>query len=77
MSGDKDAFYSQFKRLGALMTVPIVLLVGPAIGYGIGGWIDRKLQSDPWFTIAFVFLGFAASAREVVRLLKEVLKDDS
>lgn len=58
------------------MTVPIVLLVGPVVGFWIGGWIDRKTHTHPWFTIAFVGLGFAAAAREVVRLLKDAARED-
>ncbi len=76
MAKKKDAFYSQVKQLGILTTIPIILLVGPAIGFFLGSWIDRKAHSYPWVTIFFVFLGFVASGREIVRLLKQILKDD-
>ena len=76
MAEKKDAFYSQVKQLGILTTIPIILLVGPAIGFFLGTWIDRKAHSYPWFTIVFVFLGFVAAGREIVRLLKQILKDD-
>ena len=62
--------------LGILTTVPIVLLLGPVIGFFVGDWIDRKIHCYPWVTIIFIGLGFVASGRETVRLLKEVLKDD-
>ncbi len=75
MTGKKNAFYSQVKQLGVLTTVPIILLVGPAIGFFLGSWIDRKANSYPWFTIVFIGLGFAGSACEVFRLLKEILKE--
>ena len=76
MTGKQDAFYSQVEQLGILTTIPIILLVGPAIGFVAGGWMDRKARIYPWFTIIFVFLGFVASGREVVRLLKQVSKED-
>jgi F0F1-type ATP synthase assembly protein I len=76
MTGKKNAFYSQVKQLGVLTTIPILLLVGPLIGFLIGGWIDRKAHIYPWFTIIFVFLGFAASGREIFRLLKQILKEN-
>ena len=76
MAEKKDAFYSQVKQLGILTTIPIILLVGPAIGFFLGAWIDRKAHSYPWFTIVFVFLGFVAAGREIVRFLKQILKDD-
>ena len=75
MAEEKNAFYTQIKQLGLLSTIPIILLVGPAVGYFLGNWIDRKFLIYPWVTILFVGLGFLASGREIVRLLKQVLKD--
>ncbi len=76
MTGNKNAFFAQVKQLGVLTTIPIILLVGPIIGFVSGGWLDRKAQSYPWFTIIFITLGFIASGREVFRLLKQVSRDD-
>lgn len=67
---------SQVRQLGILTVVPIILLAGPAIGFFLGSWIDRKYDIYPWVTIIFVALGFIASGREIVRLLKQVLKED-
>lgn len=74
MPQKNDEFYSQVKQLGLLTTIPIILLVGPIVGFAIGAWIDRKANCYPWVTIVFVLLGFAASGKEVVRLLKIVSK---
>ena len=76
MTEKKNAVYSQVKQLGVLTTVPIILLAGPTIGFFLGSWIDRKANIYPWFTIIFVGLGFVGSAREVIRLLKEISKDN-
>ena len=76
MAEKKDPFYLQVKQLGILTTIPIILLVGPAIGFFLGSWIDRKAHCYPWFTIIFVFVGFVAAGREIARLLKKILKDD-
>jgi F0F1-type ATP synthase assembly protein I len=76
MTGNKDALSSQLKQLGALTTIPIILLAGPAVGYFAGGWLDRQFRIYPWITIALTVLGFIASGREVFRLLKEVSKDE-
>lgn len=73
----KDAYYTQVKQLGILTTIPILLLVGPSIGYFLGSWVDRKANSYPWFTVIFVFLGFIAAGREVFRLLRQISKDDA
>lgn len=77
MSGKNDAFYEQVKQLGVLTTIPIILLVGPTLGFFLGGWIDRKGHIYPWFTIIFIGLGFVGSAREIIRLLKQIQKDDN
>ena len=76
MAGKKNAFLSQVKQLGVLTTIPIILLVGPIIGFYIGGWIDGKFHVYPWFTIIFIVLGFVASAKQIIYLLKEVLRED-
>ena len=76
MTDDKNAFGGQVKQLGVLTVIPLILLVGPTIGFLIGGWIDRKAHVYPWFTILFVFMGFVGSAREIIRLLKQILKDE-
>ncbi len=76
MTEKKDALYSQVKQLGVLTVVPVILLVGPLVGYYIGGWIDQRFRLYPWFTILFLILGFVAAGREIVRLLRQVLKED-
>lgn len=76
MTEKNSGFYSQVKQLGVLTTVPIILLVGPAVGYFIGAWIDRKAHIYPWVTIILTALGFIAAAREITRLLKQILKDE-
>ncbi len=75
MAENKNAFYTQVKQLGVLTTIPIILLVGPSIGFFIGSWMDRKFRVYPWVTVLFVTLGFVAAAREVARLLRQVSKD--
>ena len=76
MTGRKDIFFSQVKQLGVVTTIPIILLVGPVVGFMLGGWADRKAQSYPWFTVIFITLGFIASAREITRLLGQIVKED-
>ena len=76
MAEKKDAYLSQLKQIGALTTVPIILLAGPAVGYFTGGWVDRQFQFYPWCTVLLSVLGFVASGREVMRLLSQILKEN-
>lgn len=76
MTGKDDRFYLQVKQIGALTAIPIILLVGPAVGFFIGGWIDRRVQSYPWATVILTAMGFVGAAREIVRLLQQVSKEE-
>ncbi len=76
MPGKKSADWKEFRQLGVMTTIPIILLIGPAVGFFLGGWIDRKSHTYPWFTIILIALGFVASGREVMRLVRETAKDE-
>jgi ATP synthase protein I len=53
-----------------LSTVPFLMVVPPIAGVLIGRFIDRKIDTQPVFTIVFLVLGFAAGVREVAIVLK-------
>jgi F0F1-type ATP synthase assembly protein I len=71
----KDAFH-QVRQIGILTTVPFVLLLGPLIGYFAGSWIDRKFGVSPYAMTVFIALGFAASVRETVRIIREISRNN-
>ena len=76
MAVKKSGLYSQVKQIGSLTAIPVILVVGPLLGYFAGNWVDRKFQLFPWFTIIGLFVGFIASGREIFRLLREFLEED-
>ncbi len=76
MAGKKQGFYSQVKQIGALTAIPLILVVGPLLGYFAGDWFDRKFHFFPWFTIVGLIAGFGASIREIFRLLKQFLEEE-
>ena len=53
-----------------LGTIPILLAVGPLVGFFIGRWLDSKLGTEPFLLIVFLIFGFIASGREIYRLIK-------
>jgi len=61
---------SEFRQLGLLGTIPILLAVGPLVGFFIGRWLDSKLGTEPFLLIVFLIFGFIASGREIYRLIK-------
>jgi ATP synthase protein I len=48
---------------------------GPLLGYFAGNWLDKKLGTDPYLMIVLIILGFVASTREVVNLLKRASQE--
>ena len=53
----------------------IELVVGLAIGFGIGYGLDSVFDTMPLFLVIFVFLGFSAGVKTMMRSAKEVQED--
>jgi F0F1-type ATP synthase assembly protein I len=65
--GDKIRPVLAFSSLG----IQIAVVVGGA-GY-LGRWLDQKYHSTkPWFTVALVLIGVAASMYYVLKQLNEM-----
>lgn len=63
------------RQIGLLGTIPILIAVGPVIGFFIGGWLDEKLGTEPYLLVVFITLGFIASGKEIYRIIKRAEKD--
>ena len=53
----------------------IELVVGLVIGFGIGYGLDSVFNTMPLFLVVFIFLGFAAGVKTMMRSAKEVQED--
>ena len=62
---------NKFQQIGALITIPFVLAIPPVIGWFIGRWLDKKMDTAPYLMYVFIFLGFLAGIRECYRIIKE------
>ena len=71
----KSEQFLRIRQIGALTSIPIILALGPLIGYFMGHWIDLKAGTTPVGTAILIALGFAAAVRETIRLIREVLRD--
>ena len=49
-----------------------MMVSGPIVGYFIGDWLDKKLDTAPYLVIVLVLIGLVTSARETIKLLKQV-----
>jgi len=63
------------RQIGILTSIPILLAVGPFLGYIAGHWLDGKLNTEPTFTIILLILGFIASGKETYELIKRAGRD--
>jgi len=66
----RDDKYSTYRQIGILTTIPMLLAVGPILGYYIGDFLDRKLGTDPYLMMVFIFFGFVAAGKGVYNLIK-------
>lgn len=59
------------QQIGIFVTIPFVLSVPPIVGWFIGKWLDKKLDTAPYLMYVFIILGFLAGALECYRIIKE------
>ena len=61
------------KTMTLATTIPMVLVVGPLLGYWLGAWSDRRWPAlAPWGSGVGVALGLAAGARQAWQLIREI-----
>ena len=72
---NKEDKYSLYKQIAILTTIPIILAVGPILGYFLGNYLDKKFNTSPYLMIALIIFGFVASGRQVYSLVVRSLKE--
>ncbi len=63
------------RKIGLLGAIPMMIGLGPLIGYLIGDWIDYKLGTGPYLMILFIALGFGAAVKETIKIIKQANRD--
>lgn len=66
---------SVYKSLALLSQIGISMIVPIALCVAIGIWIDSKFNT--YWVIPLMFLGMIAGGRNVYRLAKTVMNDDT
>ena len=64
--------FRQLRVYGLLSSIPGFLVVPPVIGALAGLWLDKRFHTAPWLLLLFVFLGFGAAVRLIVRTIRRV-----
>ena len=68
--------YGWAKRVGTLVSIPMILAVSPVVGGAIGWALDRFLGSRPVFTLILLCIGFAAGVRETWSLIRKASSEE-
>lgn len=69
-----------FKKYLHLSSIGIEMGVATMIGIGIGWSIDKYVFKEkyyPWITLIFLFFGFVAGIKNVLKLIKSLEKRES
>jgi len=63
------------RQIGTVTTIPMILVAGPLVGYWIGQWGDSHFGTQPWGQIVVALLGFIASLKQVVGIIKRWIRE--
>ncbi len=66
--------FDLLKQVAAASTVPLILVGGPLLGFFFGDWIDHRFLTAPYGKLIFICVGIAASIREIVQIIRKILK---
>ena len=74
--GNSDLVYNSpevqrmWKLASRYMTVGMEIALCVGIGFGGGGWLDKKFSTEPWLLVLFGIGGLGAASRVVWRIVK-------
>ena len=59
------------RDVGLYTSIPIMLGVGPAVGWYLGRLAQNRWGGDPWWEVGGVLFGLAASIRTIYKVIRE------
>lgn len=63
------------RQIGAVTTIPMLLVAGILVGFWMGSWIDQKFSWDPWGKTVLALLGFGAGVKQSIQIIKNWIKE--
>ena len=67
--------YAWYRRVGTLVSIPLILGLSPVVGGALGWGLDKVLGTRPVFTILLLLAGFAAGIRQTWDLIRRTSSD--
>ena len=68
--------YKWIKIGGLLSFIPVIMAAGPLGGYFCADYLEKRFGLPGFTSGIFIIIGFIASARETVRIIKLALKTE-
>ena len=69
MAPEDDGRGKTYRLLAEYSSIIFILPSTVVGGYFLGNWLDGRLGTSPWLTVAFVLAGSIAGFVEVFRIL--------
>lgn len=64
------------RDIGSYTLIPMMMLVGPIIGYLMGHWVEGRLGGEPWPGVIGIFFGLAAAVKQIILMLQKRSADN-
>lgn len=64
------------RAIGSYTLIPMMLLVGPALGWLVGHWLEGRVGGAPWLGVGGIVFGLAAAVQQIVQMLKKNAEDN-
>ncbi len=61
----------QLREMGSYTLIPMLMLAGPAVGYGLGWLVEKQWGGEPWGVVVGVLFGLAGGFQQIILLLKK------
>jgi F0F1-type ATP synthase assembly protein I len=65
-----------YRILGLIGSFGFTTAGAVAGGYFLGSYLDKKLNTYPWFMLVFIMLGIIGSFMEFFKLIKKLLGEN-
>jgi ATP synthase protein I len=70
----KKRDWRYIRELAYFSSLGLQVALSIFIGFGIGRYLDKRFDTDPWLTVVFFFLGVAAAVRNLGLAIKKLRK---